>query len=84
MERRTKAGRSGQAPIGHLCARCLSWPTPGVVSINFYAAGCHAGRQGRAARLRRVAGAINSKNFACGRDSDWINFMGCQPNQEPI
>eukprot|EP00983_Pelagomonas_calceolata_P037192 1136237-Pelagomonas_calceolata.AAC.2 len=39
-ERRAKAGRSGQAPIGHLRASCVSWPTPGdKASINFDAAG---------------------------------------------
>eukprot|EP00983_Pelagomonas_calceolata_P086766 1156828-Pelagomonas_calceolata.AAC.8 len=47
-----RPGLSGLAPIGHLRAHCLSWPTPGVVSINFDVAGCHAGRQERAAGLR--------------------------------
>eukprot|EP00983_Pelagomonas_calceolata_P016872 531148-Pelagomonas_calceolata.AAC.6 len=42
---RTKAGGSSQAPIDHLSARCLSWPMPGVVSINFDAADCNAGRR---------------------------------------
>eukprot|EP00983_Pelagomonas_calceolata_P023208 731103-Pelagomonas_calceolata.AAC.1 len=72
MERRTKAGRSGRAPIGHLRARCLSWPTP-VVSINFDAAGCHAGRQGGATGLRKVAGAKNSRMFACGGTIEAVN-----------
>eukprot|EP00983_Pelagomonas_calceolata_P063055 1147567-Pelagomonas_calceolata.AAC.3 len=48
------AGRSGQASIGHLLARCLSWSTPGVVNINFVAAGCHTARQGGAAGLRNI------------------------------
>eukprot|EP00983_Pelagomonas_calceolata_P081042 1155398-Pelagomonas_calceolata.AAC.1 len=74
MERRTKAGRFSQAPIGHLCARCLYWPTPGVVSSNFDDADCHAGRQGRAAGLPKVVGAFNFENFACARDSDWMQL----------
>eukprot|EP00983_Pelagomonas_calceolata_P086685 1156806-Pelagomonas_calceolata.AAC.3 len=56
-ERRTRAGRSGQAQIGHLRARYWSWPTPGVISSIFDAAGCHAGRQGKAAGLCKIRGA---------------------------
>eukprot|EP00983_Pelagomonas_calceolata_P039738 1137322-Pelagomonas_calceolata.AAC.1 len=69
-EWRTKAGRSRKAPIGHLRACCLSWPTPGVVSSNFDDADCNAGRQGGVAGLRKVAGAFNLESFACARDSD--------------
>eukprot|EP00983_Pelagomonas_calceolata_P069099 1150243-Pelagomonas_calceolata.AAC.2 len=70
--RRTKAGRSSQARIGHLRAHCLSWPTPGVVSSNSDDMDCHAGRQGRAAGLRKVAGAFVNfvESFACAHDSD--------------
>eukprot|EP00983_Pelagomonas_calceolata_P056936 1144854-Pelagomonas_calceolata.AAC.1 len=60
-KRRTKAGRSGQAPLGHLRDRCLAWSTPRLVSINFDAAGCHAGRQGGAAGFRKIPGAYFSK-----------------------
>eukprot|EP00983_Pelagomonas_calceolata_P005546 181126-Pelagomonas_calceolata.AAC.1 len=70
--RGAEAGRSGQAPIGHLHACCLSWPTPGVLSINSDAAGCHAGRQGRAAGLRKVAGANFSRVLACGNASEEV------------
>eukprot|EP00983_Pelagomonas_calceolata_P016776 528313-Pelagomonas_calceolata.AAC.6 len=67
---RTNAGRSGQAPIGRLRNRCLSWLMLGVFSINYDAAGCHAGRQGGAAGLRKVAGAYSSQVFACGDTSE--------------
>eukprot|EP00983_Pelagomonas_calceolata_P073248 1152060-Pelagomonas_calceolata.AAC.1 len=67
---RSRAERLGQAPISDLRARCLYWPTPGVLSINFDAAGCHAGRQGRAAGLRKVAGANFSQVFAWGDTSE--------------
>eukprot|EP00983_Pelagomonas_calceolata_P049410 1141511-Pelagomonas_calceolata.AAC.1 len=50
-------------------------PMPGFPSIYFDAAGCHAGRQGRAAGLRKVVGAFNFESFACARNSDWINLM---------
>eukprot|EP00983_Pelagomonas_calceolata_P059971 1146158-Pelagomonas_calceolata.AAC.3 len=56
-DRRSRAERFGQAPNGHLRARCLSWLTPGVVSISFDAADCLAGHQGGAAGLRKIPGA---------------------------
>eukprot|EP00983_Pelagomonas_calceolata_P093205 1157751-Pelagomonas_calceolata.AAC.8 len=44
-EAHKKAGRFNQAPIGHLRARYLSWPTPGVVSSSFDDVNCNAGRR---------------------------------------
>ncbi|KAF5833368.1 hypothetical protein DUNSADRAFT_10371 [Dunaliella salina] len=69
-DRCTKAGRPNQAPIGHLRARCLSWPLHGVVIVNIDTAGCRDGRQGGAAGLRKVAGAYYSQVFACGHTSE--------------
>eukprot|EP00983_Pelagomonas_calceolata_P060948 1146605-Pelagomonas_calceolata.AAC.1 len=72
-ERCIKAGRCSQALIGHLRDRFLSWPTPGVLSINFDTLGCHAGHQEKAAGLRKIAGAKFSKVFACGDASEGVS-----------
>eukprot|EP00983_Pelagomonas_calceolata_P070292 1150734-Pelagomonas_calceolata.AAC.2 len=60
-DRRSKAGRSGLAPTGHLRGCCSSRLTLGIVSINFDAADYHAGHQGGAAGLHKIYGANFSK-----------------------
>eukprot|EP00983_Pelagomonas_calceolata_P100831 1158618-Pelagomonas_calceolata.AAC.2 len=60
---RTRAGRSSQALRGHLRVCCLFWSAPGVLSINFDAAGCHAGCQGRAGP-RKIPGTYSPKDLA--------------------